>query len=167
MAPLVLAAASAGFLYWNLPPARIFLGDAGSGFLGITIGILALQAGRTDPALLAGWIILTGVFLMDASVTLLRRILRRERIWVAHREHAYQHLARRCGSHWPVSAGFALVTALWSTPWAVLVALRWIEPWAGVLAGCLPLGGIAWRLRAGRPEAAGRAASTIEIPEFP
>lgn len=150
--PLVLAAASAGFLYWNLPPARIFLGDAGSGFLGISIGILALQAGRVDAVLPAAWIILCGAFLMDASVTLVGRILRRERFWLAHREHAYQHLARRCGRHLPVSAGFALITALWSTPVASLVALHRIAPSTGLLVGCIPLAVVALVLGAGRPE---------------
>ena len=156
LGPLVLAAACAGFLYWNLPPARIFLGDAGSGFLGIVIGVLALQAGRADVALPAAWIVLCGAFLMDASVTLLGRILRGQRVWLAHREHAYQHLARRCGRHLPVSIGFALVTMLWSAPLAALVALHRIAPATGILVSCVPLAVVALVLGAGRPEAASR-----------
>lgn len=154
--PLVLAAACAGFLYWNLPPARIFLGDAGSGFLGIVIGIFALQAGRADAALLAAWLILAGAFLMDAGVTLLGRIVRRQRIWLAHREHAYQHLARRYGTHLPVAAGFALVTAFWSAPLAGFVALHRIAPSTGLLVACVPLAVAALALGAGRPQAEGR-----------
>lgn len=154
--PLVLAAACAGFLYWNLPPARIFLGDAGSGFLGIVIGVFALQAGRVDVALPAAWIVLCSAFLMDASMTLFGRILRGQRVWLAHREHAYQHLARRCGRHLPVSIGFALVTALWSAPLAALVALHRIAPATGILVGCVPLAVVALALGAGRPEVASR-----------
>ncbi|WYX20671.1 hypothetical protein WJ973_05405 [Achromobacter xylosoxidans] len=57
-APLLLAAAAAGFLCWNFPPAKIFMGDVGSGFLGITLGVLALQAGWTAPQLTWSWLIL-------------------------------------------------------------------------------------------------------------
>ncbi|MBA4287968.1 MAG: glycosyl transferase, partial [Pseudomonas sp.] len=69
---LLLAAAVAGFLFWNFPPARIFMGDAGSGFLGITLGVLSLQAAWFAPQLLWSWLILLGVFIVDATFTLLR-----------------------------------------------------------------------------------------------
>lgn len=71
--PLILAAAVLGFLFWNFPPAKIFMGDAGSGFLGIALGIMSLQAAWVSPALFWAWLILLGVFIVDATVTLTRR----------------------------------------------------------------------------------------------
>ena len=73
-APLLLSFTVAGFLYWNFPPAKIFMGDAGSGFLGVTLGILSLQAACASPALLWVWVILMGVFVVDATFTLVRQI---------------------------------------------------------------------------------------------
>lgn len=61
----------------------------GSGFLGLTVGILSIQAARFAPELLWSWVILLGAFMVDATVTLLRRILIRERFFEAHRTHAY------------------------------------------------------------------------------
>lgn len=103
---VALAAACAGFLPFNLPRARIFLGDVGSGALGYTIAALAslsLQATPLPGALLLLLPLLA--FGVDASLTLGRRMLRRERWWEAHDQHAYQAAARRKG-HGPVTAGF-------------------------------------------------------------
>lgn len=88
----ILAAAMAGFLPWNLPPARIFLGDAGSipsGFLLAGLAIHAVLEAGIHPALV---ILPFLTFLVDASCTLVARAWRGERIWEAHREHAYQRL---------------------------------------------------------------------------
>ncbi|MCW3779862.1 hypothetical protein OM945_13575, partial [Levilactobacillus namurensis] len=73
---LALAAAVTGFLCWNFPPARIFMGDAGSGFLGVVLGAMALQAAWEKPELLWSWLILLGVFIVDATWTLMRRLVR-------------------------------------------------------------------------------------------
>jgi Fuc2NAc and GlcNAc transferase len=98
------AAACAGFLVWNWPPAKIFLGDVGSGFLGFWIAALAISLSLAG--VLAVWtsIILSALFVADASVTLLRRLLRGDRWYEAHRSHAYQVLARRWGRHLNVTA---------------------------------------------------------------
>jgi len=96
-----LAAATAGFLAWNWPPARIFLGDVGSVPIGFLLGflLLALAArGYWAPAL-----ILPAYYLADATITLLRRLLRGERVWQAHSEHFYQHAVRSGRSHAQVS----------------------------------------------------------------
>jgi Fuc2NAc and GlcNAc transferase len=93
--PLLLAAAVAGFLFWNFPPARIFMGDAGSGFLGITLGVLSLQAAWFAPQLLWSWLILLGVFIVDATFTLLRRLLRCDKVYEAHLSHAYHYASRQ------------------------------------------------------------------------
>src|SRR5690606_30192313 len=100
---LMLAASVLGFLAWNFPPARIFMGDAGSGFLGIALGILSLQAAWIAPTLFWAWQILLGVFVVDATFTLLRRLLRGEKVYEAHRSHAYQYASRRFGRHLPVT----------------------------------------------------------------
>lgn len=86
----LLVPASAGFLVWNWPPARIFMGDVGSGFLGFTFGVLAVASENSGALPLLVWVLLLGVFVVDATATLLRRIWRRERWTEAHRTHAYQ-----------------------------------------------------------------------------
>ncbi len=98
---LLVAAAALGFLGWNWHPAKVFLGDVGSVPLGFVTGWMLLQlalAGLWLPALL-----LPGYYLVDATSTLIRRLLRGERIWQAHREHTYQHAVRHGMSHAAVS----------------------------------------------------------------
>jgi Fuc2NAc and GlcNAc transferase len=123
-AALVFGAACAGFLWWNWPPARIFMGDTGSGYVGFVIAVLALAAGRHAPAAMWIWLILGGVFFVDATVTLLRRLARGARVHVAHRSHAYQWLTRRWGSHLPVTVSVVLVNMFWLLPCAIIAALH-------------------------------------------
>ena len=147
-----LAAACAGFLLWNWPPARIFMGDVGSGYVGFTLAVLALSATRAYGAAPWVWIILGGIFFVDATITLLRRLARRERIHQAHRTHAYQWLARRWASHRRVTLAAILVNVIWLLPWALLA---WRMPerasWA-LLAALAPVVVIVWTAGAGRPE---------------
>jgi UDP-N-acetylmuramyl pentapeptide phosphotransferase/UDP-N-acetylglucosamine-1-phosphate transferase len=92
-----VAAAAAGFLVWNWAPARIFLGDVGSVPLGYLLGFLLL-----DQAAQGSWeiaLILPLYFLADATITLLRRLWRGERVWQAHREHFYQRAVQRGHGH--------------------------------------------------------------------
>lgn len=96
---LLLAASVTGFLRWNFPPARIFMGDAGSGFLGIALAFLSIHAAWTDSQLIWCWIILLGVFIVDATFTLIKRLLKGQKIYQAHRSHAYQVASRTHGSH--------------------------------------------------------------------
>ena len=100
------------------------MGDVGSGFLGYVIAVLALAAARIDPVALWIWLILGGVFFVDATVTLLRRLLRGERVYEAHRSHAYQWLARRWGSHAKVTCAVLIVNVLWLLPCAVFAMRR-------------------------------------------
>lgn len=86
----LLVPAAAGFLAWNWPPAKIFMGDVGSGFLGFTFGTLAVASENSGALPLVVWVLLLGVFVVDATATLLRRIRRGERWTEAHRTHAYQ-----------------------------------------------------------------------------
>ncbi len=119
---LVLAAAALGFLVWNRPPARIFMGDAGSGFLGFCFGILALLTASSTGLNLWSWGILLGTFLVDATVTLVVRLMRGEKVYQAHRSHAYQILARRTGSHGRVTIGYMAANWLFLFPMAWLAA---------------------------------------------
>lgn len=95
----VINAAIVGFLVWNWPPAKIFMGDCGSAFLGFLLAALIIVT--TDLGLLTiwSWIILLASFWVDASVTLLRRIFNRQKWWQAHCSHAYQKLAKAWRSH--------------------------------------------------------------------
>ncbi len=151
LAPALLAATSLGFLLWNFPRAQIFMGDSGSGFLGLMLGLLSIQAAWVAPEYLWMWLALLGVFVVDATLTLLRRLLRGERVYQAHRSHAYQHAARMLGSHVPVALGAGLLTLLWLLPVAALVALGHLDGAVAVLIAYAPLVAGAWWLRAGAP----------------
>jgi UDP-N-acetylmuramyl pentapeptide phosphotransferase/UDP-N-acetylglucosamine-1-phosphate transferase len=107
-----IAAAAAAFLVFNFHPARIFLGDAGAvplGFLAAALGLIGwLQHDWTwwFPALVFA------PFIADASVTLARRLLKREKVWEAHREHYYQKLVRLGWGHRRTAlAEYALMVA--------------------------------------------------------
>ncbi|MFG0321327.1 glycosyltransferase family 4 protein [Pseudomonas sp. zjy_13] len=150
--PLLLAMAVLGFLFWNFPPARIFMGDAGSGFLGIVLGVLSLQAAWASSQLFWCWLILLGVFVVDATFTLLRRLSRGEKLYEAHRSHAYQFASRRYGRHLPVTVGVAVLNLFWLLPIALCVALFDLEGVVGVLIAYVPLVGIAFAYKAGSAE---------------
>lgn len=149
---LSLAAAVLGFLIWNFPPARIFMGDAGSGFLGITLGVLSLQAAAASPQFFWAWLILLGVFVVDATFTLLRRLLRGERVYEAHRSHAYQYAARRYGRHLPVTLAVSAINLLWLLPIALWVGFGGVDGTVGLLVAYLPLVLLAVRFNAGAAE---------------
>lgn len=150
--PLLLAAAVAGFLYWNFPPARIFMGDAGSGFLGIMLGVLSLQGAWAAPRLLWVWLILVGVFIVDATFTLVRRLARGDKVYEAHRSHAYQFASRRFGKHLPVTLAVGLINMFWLLPMAFCVALLGLDGLAGLVLAYLPLVFLAFKFHAGELE---------------
>lgn len=149
-APLILAAATLGFLVWNWPPAKIFMGDGGSGFLGLILAALSLQAAWVAPSLFWSWLILLGVFIVDATVTLALRVARGEKFYEAHRSHAYQHAAQRTGAHLPVILVVGAINVGWLFPLAVLVARGSIDGLFGLALGYAPLVAVAIGLRAGR-----------------
>ncbi len=93
------AAAALGFLAWNWPPARIFMGDVGSGFLGLLVAVTALGSSGAGPLTVWTWVVLHAIFVGDATVTVLVRMWRAERLSAAHRTHLYQRLSRCWGSH--------------------------------------------------------------------
>lgn len=111
----IVAAASAGFLVWNWPPAKIFMGDVGSGFLGHTLAVIAIASERASDISLLTWLIVLGVFVFDATVTLFRRLGRGDPLFAAHAQHAYQRLVARTRSHASATAGLIAMNLLLAT----------------------------------------------------
>lgn len=148
----VMAAAALGFLLHNWPPAKIFMGDAGSTYLAFLIFGMALLSLRAGWMHETAWLILGAVFITDATLTLARRMMAKERWFEAHRRHAYQHLARRWGSHRRVTLAVLAVNVLWLAPlaWASLetIAPAWL--WLALAYG--PLVAAAIISKAGRDE---------------
>jgi UDP-N-acetylmuramyl pentapeptide phosphotransferase/UDP-N-acetylglucosamine-1-phosphate transferase len=159
----LIAAASAGFLVHNLPPARLFMGDVGSTFLGFSFAALALLGnlgvggGRLP---IEFGIVILAPFLFDSIVTLARRIARGERWYAAHRSHYYQRLVVRGASHAQVTAlyaGLAVIAAV-----AALVGLQAGEPLRQALAVAayapmLVVVALVWRLEASNVVTPGRS----------
>lgn len=150
--PMSLAASVAGFLVWNFPPAKIFMGDAGSGFLGIVLGIFSIQAGWISSGLFYSWLVLLGVFIVDATFTLMRRVIRGDRIYEAHRSHAYQLASRHYGRHLPVTLAVALINLIWLLPISVAIVLFGLPGLTGIVIAYIPLVGLAVYYRAGKVE---------------
>ena len=101
---IVLAVAVLGFLYWNFGnKAKIFMGDAGSTLLGYNIAIFTIYYTNIESMNLWIWLILFGLFWFDATLTLVRRYLNKEKLSVAHKKHGYQRLHQSGWSHLQVS----------------------------------------------------------------
>ena len=96
---LIIASSAAAFLLANFPPARLFMGDAGSATLGLLAGCMSIWAERQH--LFPFWvaILVFSPFIVDSTVTLLRRLLKRERVWQAHKTHYYQRLVQLGWGH--------------------------------------------------------------------
>ncbi|MEI7038103.1 glycosyltransferase family 4 protein [Fulvimonas yonginensis] len=119
-AGFVTAAACLGFWFYNRPPARIFMGDVGSGSVGLLLFALSAMLWRADAALLWPALILSSTFVVDASLTLLNRFLRGRRWYAPHREHLYQWLIRSGGSHARAAASYLGWNLLVAAPAAVV-----------------------------------------------
>ena len=152
-AAIILSASTFGFILYNWSPAKIFMGDVGSGYLGIVIGGLSLIAANQKPDLLWVWIVLLAVFVCDATVTLIRRLLRKQKPHVAHRSHAYQHLAIRLNSHAKVAILVLAVNTVWLLPIAFLIADNQLAGTTGVIIAYVPLLIAAIALGAGKDSA--------------
>lgn len=158
---LAFTAACCGFLVWNWPPAKIFMGDVGSGYVGYVVAVLALAATRENPEALWVWLILGGVFFVDATVTLVRRAARGERIYDAHRSHGYQWLARRWGSHRRVTVAVMMLNLIWLLPCAFLATLHPDHAVAIVVVALAPLVALAIAAGSGRSENANSKTSMM------
>ncbi|MBC53926.1 MAG: glycosyl transferase [Gammaproteobacteria bacterium] len=141
--------ATLGFFLWNLPPARLFMGDVGSTFLGFFLGLLGLLSHFDGSLSVWVWVLLMGVFIADTTCTLLRRWVSGFSVTQGHSTHAYQHLARRLGSHGRVALLLTAVNLVWFFPLAWLAA---VYPEYGVVlafSGIVPLMFVAAVLGAG------------------
>lgn len=87
---IILAASTTGFLLWNWPPAKIFMGDVGSGFLGYIFACLAIASENTGNMPLIIWILLLGAFIIDSTCTLIIRMFKGKKWYEPHRTHVYQ-----------------------------------------------------------------------------
>lgn len=150
--PLLLSMAVVGFLYWNFPPARIFMGDAGSGFLGIVLGVFSIQAAWVGSEFFFAWLIMLGVFVVDATFTLGRRLARGDKVYEAHRSHAYQFASRQFGKHLPVTVFIGVINVVWLFPLALCVTLLGLDGVLGVVIAYVPLLLLAIKYKAGMRE---------------
>lgn len=165
MVLIVLAVCVAGFMVWNWSPAKIFMGDACSGFLGLTLGILALMTTLNGSINLWSWIILLAVFITDASFTLSRRFLNGEKWYEAHCCHAYQNYARqlsnqfgqqglnavqaRTQAHRQIGVNVALINTMWLLPLAAIATFYPFLAFFVSLIAFVPLVLLAKHLKAG------------------
>lgn len=149
---LCLAAATSGFLLLNWPPAKIFMGDVGSTYLAFFIFALALFSIQAGWLSYSVWIVLSAVFVVDATITLLRRMWRGERWHEAHRSHAYQRLSRYFDGHQHVTLISIVINVLWLFPFAI-ACLLWSDwAWIYVICAYMPLLASVWVAKAGVSE---------------
>lgn len=143
---LLVAAASGGFLVHNWQPAKVFMGDAGSGFFGFLFGTLPLLAPAGRVSLVWCGVLLLWPFLFDTGFTLLRRASRLENILAAHRSHIYQRLVLTGCSHRDVTLVYVGL-ALLGVVSAILVETRQpIAPIFSICAIVIAAGGLWWSL---------------------
>jgi Fuc2NAc and GlcNAc transferase len=124
MVSFLIAAANAGFLPLNWAPAKLFMGDVGSGMLGYLFAVLAIASENAGAVPLLIWVLLLGAFVFDATVTLCRRIAHGERWYHAHHSHAYQRMVQAGRSHAQVSATILII----NLALAVLAIVAWLRP---------------------------------------
>lgn len=147
---LSLIASTAGFLILNYPPAKIFLGDVGSAFLGFVLASTCILASQIDTNLFYVWIILMGVFITDATYTLFIRLIKRHSIFSAHRTHTYQKASIIFKSHKVVTNYVAMINIFWLLPIATLFCIKLIPLFLALLIAYLPLLLLAYYFKAGK-----------------
>lgn len=142
---LAVGAATLGFLPGNWPPARIFMGDVGSGFLGLVFACLWMSAADVSGGFFV-WPILLAPFIVDATLTLLRRMRQGEKWYASHRSHVYQLAASRWGHACATKAVIA-ITILWLTPCAAASMAFPVWSPAITIVAYAPLFGLYWKIR--------------------
>jgi UDP-N-acetylmuramyl pentapeptide phosphotransferase/UDP-N-acetylglucosamine-1-phosphate transferase len=139
---LLLAAACLGFLPWNFPRARVFMGDVGSLFLGFSIAALLLYGVGKGALTIPSALLVMALFVADATLTLIARVMKGERWYNAHRQHLYQRLIAHGWPHTRVAAFYQAVNLALVLPgiWvaARFPALAW--PVTIIVASCLGVG---------------------------
>ena len=135
---VALFACFAPLLFFNWPPARLFMGDAGAVPLGFYLALLGLVALYIDPAFGWVWLVLMMPFLIDSGFTLCIRLLKGHAPHIAHRDHAYQRLTLRAGSSLPVILGLLAMQVAWQFPLAVTIVTAQVFPPLLVLLSAIP-----------------------------
>jgi Fuc2NAc and GlcNAc transferase len=144
----LLGASSLGFVLPNFPPARMFMGDAGSTFLGYSFAALLLMSVGMGDLSAWTWVAIFGYFAADTTTTgVCRVLLVGQDFWRGHRSHAYQNLARITESHAKVTLGVAAYQVLWALPMAIWSAMR--PSWAPLPALLSVAPAVLWTLRYG------------------
>jgi Fuc2NAc and GlcNAc transferase len=121
---ILLASTVIGFIIYNWPPATIFMGDAGSVFLGYIFGVLLLFTVLNNDISIWVWLTVFGYFFADTLVTQITRVVLVKKWYLGHRSHAYQNLARISGSHLKVTSGVTLYNIFWILPLTMWAALQ-------------------------------------------
>jgi len=147
---IILSFSVLGFLIYNWPPARIFMGDVGSGFLGFAFGVLIIATTMIGIITIWVWMILFGVFIMDATITLIRRIFEGKRWYAAHRTHAYQHATQRWGSHLKITLAVLAINIIWLLPIAWIANIKPVWGSLLTLIAYIPLFFVAVYFKAGK-----------------
>ena len=125
-------------LWFNWPPAKLFMGDAGAIPLGFVLALMGLMAFLTDLSVGFAWLILMMPFLIDTGSTLCIRVLSGEPPHIAHRDHAYQRLSGQLGSALPVTLGLLGMQIIWLFPLAVTAVNSAVFPPLLILLSAIP-----------------------------
>jgi Fuc2NAc and GlcNAc transferase len=133
---LLLAISVLAFMVFNWPPAKIFMGDSGSIFLGYIFGVLILFTTMHNEVSIWTWIIVFGYFIADTTVTQIARLILVKRWYMAHRSHAYQNIARITNSHHKVTTRVVMYYLMWLLPLAIWSVL---EPDMAVFSAIIAL----------------------------
>jgi UDP-N-acetylmuramyl pentapeptide phosphotransferase/UDP-N-acetylglucosamine-1-phosphate transferase len=133
---VLLGASSLGFLFHNWPPARIFMGDVGSAFIGFSLAVLPIIGAQGNPRFMVAGILVVWPFIFDTSFTLVRRLINKENIFEAHRSHIYQRLVTSGYSHRFVTLIYIGLASI-----GTVIALLWYKraPFVNVVVIVLPI----------------------------
>jgi UDP-N-acetylmuramyl pentapeptide phosphotransferase/UDP-N-acetylglucosamine-1-phosphate transferase len=142
---LLIAGASLGFLTLNRPPAKIFMGDVGSAFLGFSFAYLAVEANDFNSRLGVAGALLVWPFVFDSALTFFRRLLKGENVFAAHRSHLYQRLVQAGWSHGKVSFLYTLLAGMGILPAAIFLQRPAVGSWL-ILGGIALMAGGLWLL---------------------
>ncbi len=147
---IIIAASSLGFLFWNFPIAKLFMGDSGSLFLGLSFGLLTIESMNEGTHLAIAWLIMLGVFIVDASYTLFYRLATRQAFHLPHRTHAYQKIAIKYNSHTYATLAIVTINLVWLFPIAIAAAAKQLNYIAALIIAYIPLLFFARKFHAGR-----------------
>ncbi|RME17093.1 MAG: glycosyltransferase family 4 protein [Bdellovibrio sp.] len=145
----LIAVCLLSFLFFNWHPAKIFMGNVGSIFLGFILAFLAVLGQIAFQIPLECTLIIHGAFLTDATTTLIRRGLSGQNVLKAHRDHAYQHATQMGYSHAQVSLFFAFLNLFWLVPLALLALLYPHGAFLILVIAFTPLFYLVWKFKAG------------------